>query len=299
MTYNKNTTTSSASQLYRFAPGTYRDRTARPIYALMYLLGFIILYELGTILISPEQLEQSLTNSRIRVVSFVWMQNILEFVGFSHKMTWIATPLAVVVILLALQNTSKSSWRVNFKDFVPMTLECLILALPLIALSFIITRAPADPQNQSIIQNAQIFCSSITQQITALAQADHSANQLMTNIVTGIGAGIYEELVFRLILICILMMIFQDFLQISQNTSIILSVLISAALFSLHHHIFLLNGHFDTAEPFALATFSFRMLAGVYFAAIFAFRGFGIAAGTHAFYDIIAAILNAMIFDAA
>jgi len=38
------------------------------------------------------------------------------------------------------------------------------------------------------------------------------------------------------------------------------------------------------------------MLAGVYFAVIFAVRGFGIVAGTHAFYDILAAILNAIFF---
>lgn len=289
---NKNTTTRNASQLCRFAPGSYRDRTARPIYALTYLLGFIILYEIGTIFISAELL----TNAQIRVVSFVWMQNILEQIGFSHRMTWIATPLAVVVILLAIQITSKTSWRVNFKDFLPMTVECVLLSLPLIALSFIINRNSATQAPQSIFDQFQITYCSITQAIAALAQSNSTIDQLITNIVTGIGAGIYEELIFRLILICLLMMLFQDFLQISRNSSILLSVLISAALFSLHHHIFFLNGQFDTAEPFVLATFTFRMLAGIYFAAIFAFRGFGIAAGTHAFYDIIAAVLNAAFF---
>jgi hypothetical protein len=38
------------------------------------------------------------------------------------------------------------------------------------------------------------------------------------------------------------------------------------------------------------------MLAGIYFAVLFAVRGFGIAAGTHAFYNIIAAVLNAFLF---
>ena len=36
--------------------------------------------------------------------------------------------------------------------------------------------------------------------------------------------------------------------------------------------------------------FLFRMLAGIYFALLFRLRGFGIAVGTHAFYDIIVGV---------
>jgi len=46
-----------------------------------------------------------------------------------------------------------------------------------------------------------------------------------------------------------------------------------------------------------LSKFLFRMLAGVYFAVLYALRGFGIAAGTHAFYDILAAMLNLLVFS--
>ena len=34
-------------------------------------------------------------------------------------------------------------------------------------------------------------------------------------------------------------------------------------------------------------TFLFRFLAGVFFAVLFRYRGFGIAVGTHAFYDVL------------
>jgi hypothetical protein len=43
--------------------------------------------------------------------------------------------------------------------------------------------------------------------------------------------------------------------------------------------------------------FGFRTVAGIYFAALFAIRGFGITAGVHAFYDIIATIINAVFFQ--
>ena len=124
-----------------------------------------------------------------------------------------------------------------------------------------------------------------------------SRSSLLADIVTAIGAGIYEELIFRLILIIALMVVFQDVLRLSYKSSIIFSVLISAALFSAHHHIVFLNGQFGQSAAFNWPEFGFRTIAGVYFAALFAIRGFGITAGTHAFYDIIATVINTVFFQ--
>jgi membrane protease YdiL (CAAX protease family) len=37
-------------------------------------------------------------------------------------------------------------------------------------------------------------------------------------------------------------------------------------------------------------SFSFRFLAGVFFGTLFVYRGFGVAAGTHAGYDILVGV---------
>jgi hypothetical protein len=111
-----------------------------------------------------------------------------------------------------------------------------------------------------------------------------------------VGAGIYEELVFRLILICVLMVLFQDVIGLSRQNAIVLSVLMSAALFSAHHHIIWMDGRLARSAPFNWTEFVFRTIAGVYFAILFAIRGFGITAGTHAFYDILATLVNAIFF---
>jgi membrane protease YdiL (CAAX protease family) len=129
------------------------------------------------------------------------------------------------------------------------------------------------------------------------AGAGLKSQSLLANIVTGIGAGIYEELVFRLILICLLMLLFQDVLRFTHKNSIILSILISAALFSAHHHVVFLDGQLGRTAIFNWTEFGFRTIAGIYFAILFAIRGFGITAGTHAFYDIIATIINAVFFQ--
>lgn len=266
-----------SSQLLEFAKDSYLDRTSRPIYAITYLLGFIILYEIGTFILSTDVLSnvlsESLANLEIRVVSFAWIQNLLtEYLNFPTRVTWIATPLVVVVILLALQITSKTPWKVTASDFIPMTIECILLAVPLIILSLNINN-------------------SASEQLAGVNGSD-AIDGLVVQLISGIGAGIYEELIFRLILISLLMMLFQDFLGVTRTNSIILSVVISAVLFSAHHHIYFINGSFTRGEAFVFSVFLFRTLAGVYFAAIFAVRGFGIAVGTHAFYDILAALLN-------
>ncbi len=275
----------SSGQLVSFSPDSYLDRTSRPIYALTYLLGFILFYEIGTFLVHPETLIQSLAQPQVRVVSFVWVQNLLEFVGFSTKMTWIAAPSVVIVILLSLQITSKAKWQVRLGDFIPMTLECILLAVPLIVLSLLLNRG-----GQSAVPAAGVVAP--LQEI--LDSPD--SRTLMVDIITGIGAGIYEELVFRLILVCLLMMFFQDLLGLQKNNAIFFAVLISALLFSAHHHVFFANGRVYTGDPFTMGKFVFRTLAGVYFAALYAVRGFGVTAGTHAFYNILAAVLRATFF---
>jgi hypothetical protein len=285
-------------QLFSFAPNSYFDRTSRPIYALVFLLPFIIFYELGTIFINTDVLSQT----QIRVVAFVWLQDFLEYLGFGAKLAWAAPAVAVVVILVALQIVSHKKWQFGYSDTLPMAIECILLATPLIILSLVLNSSVNQQKDAhqfdtgSITAPAEItYCAVIATNNAAGAGAEKPG--VLANIVTGIGAGIYEELIFRLILICALMIFFQDFFKFEQTNAIILAVLVSAALFSAHHHIVFLHGQFGTSSPFNWTEFTFRTVAGVYFAFLFAIRGFGITAGTHAFYDIIATLINAVFFQ--
>ena len=81
-----------------------------------------------------------------------------------------------------------------------------------------------------------------------------------------------------------------------KKMAVILSVVISAVLFSLHHHFFFANGDFHHGDIFTVGKFIFRAMAGAYFAILYAVRGFGITAGTHAFYNILAAMLRTLLF---
>lgn len=292
----------AGSRLLNFTQDSYLERTSRPIYAVIFLLPFILFYEYGTFAINTDMINQE----QIRVVAFVWLQKFLDSVGFGGKFAW-APPVAVIIILLSLQITSRKQWSFWIYDYFLMIIECILLAIPLIVLTLFISSAGLrymhhKGQNNSEAQlvRPQPVCASVEyhdiNSSGSLQNYTDVKKNVMANIVTGIGAGIYEELVFRLILICILIVIFQDLIGMDHLNSIVLSVLVSAALFSAYHHIDFFTGRPNAVDPFDLTEFIFRTIAGIYFAILYAIRGFGITAGTHAFYNIMAVIISAGFF---
>jgi membrane protease YdiL (CAAX protease family) len=296
----------TTSQLLNYARDSYLERTSRPVYAIIFLLPFIVFYELGTSLINTDVLSQY----QVRVVAFVWLQDFLERLGMGNRLAWIAPPLVVIVILAGLQVASRKQWYFCLRDYAPMVFECICLAVPLIVLSLLFNSPAVRPDNHRPPLVIDPSAGSVVglQQAAPVGQGpefpepapDPAArnHSLVANIVTGVGAGIYEELVFRLILICVLMVLFQDVVGLSHQNAVVLSIMVSAALFSAHHYDFVwVDGRLGLNGVFNWTEFGFRTIAGVYFAILFALRGFGITAGTHAFYDIIAIVVNAAFFS--
>jgi len=72
----------NTSQLFNFTQDSYLERTSRPIYAVVFLLPFIVFYELGTILSRTDVLSRYWQG---RVVAFSWLQEALEYLGFGSK----------------------------------------------------------------------------------------------------------------------------------------------------------------------------------------------------------------------
>jgi membrane protease YdiL (CAAX protease family) len=64
----------------------------------------------------------------------------------------------------------------------------------------------------------------------------------------------------------------------------VLAALASATLFSTAHHV----GPYG--QPYSNYLFLFRLAAGLYFALLYHLRGFGIAVGAHACYNVLVSI---------
>ena len=64
-----------------------------------------------------------------------------------------------------------------------------------------------------------------------------------------------------------------------------LGIVLSSVAFAAVHHLG------PTGEAYQGFVFLFRTLAGLYFAVLYQARGFGIAVGTHACYDILVGVV--------
>jgi membrane protease YdiL (CAAX protease family) len=93
------------------------------------------------------------------------------------------------------------------------------------------------------------------------------------------GAGLYEEALFRLALLP-LVACGVRLIGFSRPASLVAAVALTSLMFAAAHHVG------PEREALVLSTFTFRASAGAFFAAIFLFRGFGIAAGAHVAYDV-------------
>lgn len=96
-------------------------------------------------------------------------------------------------------------------------------------------------------------------------------------VVVSAGAGLHEELWFRLILFSGMAWWFRRWA--GPRVAWMAALLLSSLLFAAAHHVG------PGSEPITVAAFGYRSLAGVYFGLIYAFRGFAVAAWTHALYD--------------
>ncbi|MFZ5833068.1 MAG: CPBP family intramembrane glutamic endopeptidase [Planctomycetota bacterium] len=107
-----------------------------------------------------------------------------------------------------------------------------------------------------------------------------SIAQRVGTMVSYLGAGIYEELLFRLILLSAALWAARRS-GLSPAMSAVTAVLATSLLFSAAHY------WGPLGDEFELSSFVFRLLAGVYFSVVFIYRGFGLAAGAHAVYDLL------------
>lgn len=241
----------------------YLDSTCRPLQSLAFLLPLVVVYEIGLILAHPA-LD---ADHRPGLTA----QHLLRAFFLIFGATGYYLPGFVLIALLLAQHVwRRDRWRVQLRDLPVMAAESLLWAAPLL---FVNHAAPLPVLNTGVL-----------------------TGRMADDILLSIGAGLYEELVFRLIVMSVVLTIAQDLVRWRDRRrgrsrarsqaespgfrSSAAAVAVSALLFSLHHF------HPIGLEPFALDDFAFRCLAGIYLSVIFLRRGFGIAVGAHAAYDV-------------
>lgn len=238
----------------------YWAESRRPLTALVFIAPLLVVYEAGVLILGP---------AAARNGADVWLRQLLDLVGFGQ---YFLLPVLTVCILLAWHYTTRQPWRVSRKTLYGMTAECVLLAMCLrliLQLQGSLLQAIAGPLAHAGGRAAIVLDVSGT----------------VGGLIGFLGAGIYEELLFRLILLAALAWGLGR-LGAGDRVSLPAGVLATSLMFAAAHYIG------PCGEPLNTFSFLFRFLAGIFFGALFVYRGFGIAAGAHAGYDVLVGLFQ-------
>ncbi|WP_428387803.1 CPBP family intramembrane glutamic endopeptidase [Mucisphaera sp.] len=256
------------------AIASYWEQTRQPLQSLYFLLPLLLLYEFGAWWLGPGPGERLPPIFAERL-----MFDFFEIVGIPG--TYLPGILAAVVLLI-WHILRKDPWRPAPKTWGVMWLESVALAIPLLVLMAAIFRQPIAPPAEETASLATLLPEMLAAQPGSDALA--AIGSWPQGVVFSIGAGIYEELLFRLIAISLIHMVLSDLLALPEPASSLGAIVLSALLFSIYH--------FESINPLGWSPlewsrFGFYLIAGLYFAAVYVLRGFGIVVAAHAAYDVI------------
>ena len=254
-------------------PGTYFAAARRPVVCLAFLAPLLIGYEIGAVLLAR-------AGEPVVGGAGGWLRWALSEAGAGPAL---ALPAVVAGVLLGWNFYGHHRWEVRAETLGGMFGESLLFAALLIAAA-VGVRTLVDPADAAAVtadlsdRPAEAGGSGGEEEVTRRSTAARA--------VGAVGAGLYEELLFRLTLLPLAYGLFR-LLRCGPRGAGLLAVVASSLLFALCHHL----GPGGEAPRFG--PFLFRAAAGCVLAGLFWARGFGVAVGTHAAYDLLVGVFLA------
>ncbi len=227
---------------------TYHHTTRTATYGFLSVLPLVVLYEAMIIAVNQGRTGQ------IRVGAEVWLKSLLALIGGTGFLVLSVVVVGVGAIIFFAERDQEIPLRGRY--FAWMVGESAVYAM-FVALTV----------------------SSLVGMLFMAVPAQEVLGNWWTRLALSIGAGVYEELVFRVMLVGGLFALLRR-LTASALIAYGLAAVLGAAAFSAVHYV----GTFgDVLTP---ASFTFRFLFGLALNGLFLWRGFGVAAWTHALYDV-------------
>ncbi|HYG78477.1 MAG TPA: CPBP family intramembrane glutamic endopeptidase [Planctomycetota bacterium] len=262
--------------------GYFRE-THQPIYSAALVLPFLLFYEIGLWLIRSDEINGG------DAILLNLGGPILRSLGLGYTS---ASMVVLAAVFVAAQIHRKGSWRINISYLIASLFESLLYAVVLfMLLGYLVQYLPRSraesgstampvcaEERTSRREIARTYETKAEVPVTA-ARSSQQYRPGLRDFVLYCGAGVYEELVFRVILLGLLMLVCTKLFHMEHAYAAVWAVIVGAVIFSAFHHI--------GGEPFSLGPFIQRIFAGLYFSAIYFNRSFGIAAASHALYDIL------------
>ncbi len=237
----------------------YLQLSATLTYSFLFVLPLIVLYEIGTAVVNAG------SSGEIRVSADVFIKRVLAMVGIEGTLWLSVFVLAVGAGIIIFER--RKGITIKPRYFAYMFGESSVYAvLSGTAVAWFV---------------ASLFS---LQWPPGLQVAGKTS--FAQGLVLSLGAGIYEELVFRLLLVSAIMWALALVKQLGKGKRYTIAAVIGALIFSAVHYIGALG------DAFTLQSFTFRFIMGLVLNLLFLWRGFGIAAMTHALYDVFVTVMH-------
>lgn len=231
----------------------YFATTHTLLYSYFVSLPLLLMYELLIYLSQPD------TDQIVRISVDVWIKTLFSYIG--RDVLSISLIVIAIIGFFVIYRERKRLSSLKGSYFFLMVAEASVYAF---VLALIISTTVSNLLH--IIQVQPVETLGLTQKLAL-----------------SLGAGLYEELFFRVILVSSLLYIFKKQFA-KQNIAYALAMVLAAAIFSAVHYVGALG------DPFTFGSFLFRFLFGLALNAIYIWRGFGMAAWTHAMYDLMVVV---------
>lgn len=242
----------------------YWNESARPLAGLVFVAPMIVAYEGGLVALGPQAMRNG---------ADVWLRQLLEWLGFSQ---YFLLPALTCALLLGWHHLNQERWSLRWTNLYGMLFESMafggLLLVAAQAQQGLFAAIGSDAPPPLTVQGTRAF----------------------GQLVAFFGAGIYEELLFRVMLLPAAAALLR-LAGTPQRTSWVVAAFVSSLAFAAAHYqldLMIGNYHLVTSygDSFEWTSFVFRFSAGIFFSTLLLARGFGIAAGAHAFYDILVSL---------
>jgi|FLOH01.1.fsa_nt_gi membrane protease YdiL (CAAX protease family) len=209
-------------------------------YSIILTAPLAVFYELSTLLLFSTQ------SYELRNTADIFIRDWINQIGLDAPFLISILFALLFIIMIGLGIQREEKYPIISKYFMFMILESIGLGIILYLLLMAINGALTMQMLNSDVATVQLNLA--------------------------IGAGIYEELIFRVILIPIIMMTFMRGFQFKKGMSVFLAIVGSSTIFSFFHLLI---------EPFTLQAFMSRFLGGMFLSTVYVWRGYGITVYTH------------------
>ncbi|HKJ66513.1 MAG TPA: CPBP family glutamic-type intramembrane protease [bacterium] len=228
----------------------YAAYTRSPLQSVIFVLPVFLLYEGGLFLFNRSDVTGIRNGADVLLRQFYGLFGLYGFYAFAVSLLGIL----LFTFWLEYQREEKISLQPNY--FLGMLGESVIYGV--ILFIFLSKIAAIDLQVAPVLEL-----------------------QTIQQLVLAMGAGIYEELVFRVLIVSGIATLMIVVARWKIHGAYGLGILLSALVFSWFHYVGIYG------DSFQVRTFLLRTIAGIVLSVLYVFRGFGITAYTHIFYDFI------------